>query len=215
MSFQHTLRYLLSFIYPILIEKIPSQINGDLELSLQNGKLVVDSELANYSYGSLHDVFRKIIKEIHFAEDKRQVLILGFGAGSIATILNKEKALQVNIDGVDLDSVLFEIYKKHFVSAEQDCKLYEDDVIHYLENCQKSYDYIFIDVFVNLDVPKTLRTQYFLDLLQKVSTPATQIAMNTMLKTDDDFVKAWMNEFDTQAKIKRYHSDNLVLFKKI
>jgi spermidine synthase len=213
MSFSHTLKRVLSFVYPILLEKIPSEINGDLELSLQNGRLVVDSKLANYSYGSLHEVFQKIIKKFTFHPAQKEVLILGFGAGSIATILNREEQLNLQIDGVDLDPVLLAIYKKNFQFKYSQCVIYQSDVVLYLESCSKQYDYIFIDVFVNLDVPESLKNKHFLELLQKVSRPNTQLAMNTMLGKDDDFVKAWMDVFASNASSKRYHSDNLVLFK--
>lgn len=213
MAFAHTLKRLLSFVYPILLEKISSEINGDLELSLQNGKLVVDSENANYSYGSLHEVFQQIIKEFQFHNDKKEALILGFGAGSIATILNNEHQLALNIDGVDVDPVLLELYKKHFAFENDHCTLIASDVMQYLDTCNKQYDYIFIDVFVNLNVPEALRSSHFLDLLQKVSKPNSQMAMNTMLGKDDSFVQAWLERFREQAKSKRYHSDNLVLFR--
>ena len=213
MSFKHTFQRLLSFVFPILIEIIPSEVNGDLELSLQNGKLVVDSKSANYSFGSLHDVFQKIIKKFDFDPNKKDALILGFGAGSIATILNHEKKLNLQIDGVDLDPVLLNLYKKHFQLKDIQCTLYQIDAISYLESCSKHYDYIFIDVFVNLEVPESLKSQCFIELLQKVSKPKTQIAMNTMLGKNDGFVKAWIDAFGSNASNKQYHSDNLVLFK--
>jgi spermidine synthase len=213
MSFKHSMKRLLSFVYPILIEKIPSEINGDLELSIQNGKLVVDSKQANYSFGSLHDVFRKIINEFKFDPTRKETLVLGFGAGSIATILNQERQLKLKIDGVDLDPVLLELYRNNFAFEADQCTLIPADALQYLESCTKQYDYIFIDVFVNLEVPKELRTNHFIELLQKVSNKHTQLAMNTMLVKDDDFVVDWISCFGRRASMKRYHSDNLVLFK--
>ena len=48
-----------SYIYPIKLTEIPSDRSGSLEITLVNGKLVVDSENDNYSYGSLQKVLKK------------------------------------------------------------------------------------------------------------------------------------------------------------
>lgn len=213
MSLTYTLKKLLSYIYPVILEKHASSISGDLEVSLQYGKLVLDSTSANYSYGSLHQVFQEVIKEFTFDHSKKNALILGFGGGSIASILNQEKKLALDIDGVELDPVVIDIFEKHFtIHAEGNIRIHQSDAIRYLKNQSKLYDYIFIDVFENLKVPRVLLNPEFISLLKKHSLPHTQIAMNTMLKEDHPFVQSWNTHFKDQAFIRYYDISNLVLF---
>lgn len=213
MDFLYNLKRLLSYIYPILLETHHSEISGVLELSLQDGKLVLDSKFANYSYGSLHEVFQKVIKELKFRPKQKNALILGFGAGSIATILNKENKQGLDIDGVELDPVILDLYQEHFTfQAPGKVQIYQDDALAYLKRSDKKYDYIFIDVFENLSVPESLLNEEFIVLLQAHSFPHTQIAMNTMLKEDDEFVELWLESFGKHAKFKHYDLSNLVLF---
>lgn len=201
---------LISYFYPIIIQKHSSKYNGVLELSLQNGQLVVDAKNANYSYGSLHKLFRKVIKEFSFNGTNKDVLILGFGAGSIATILCKEQKIACHIDGVEIDNVMLQIYREHFKIDEADITLFTQDAILYLTNCQKKYDYIFIDLFTDLKVPDKFAQQNFLKLVKKVSKPTTQIAMNTI--GNSPFEQIWVEAFDSQTYVKHYFSLNTVLF---
>ncbi len=213
MSWKYPFQRYLSYLYPITLETHHSDISGKLELSLQNGKLVLDAATANYSYGSLHTVFQEVIQEVKFTSARNKVLILGFGAGSIASILKLEKDLALKIDGVELDPVVIELFNTHFKANRlADVNLIQDDVIQFLKSSKEKYDYIFIDVFENLKVPSTLLNQQFIDLLQSVCYKHTQTAMNTMLKKDDGFVKLWNDSFKENAFSKEYDYSNLVLF---
>ena len=201
-----------SFFYPILIERFPSKVSGEIELSLQNGKLVMDSSTANYSYGSLHNLFRKVVKDFSFKSKHKKALILGFGGGSIAEILNVEQKLNLEITALELDRVVVAVYQKYFKKKEHNTTLIQGDALMFLRNSAEKFDYIFIDVFNNLDVPSSFQNQNFLNLLSRVCSPHTQIAMNTTLMDDDALVQLWQNHFGTTAKLKQLTNLNLVLF---
>ncbi|MEZ4916936.1 MAG: fused MFS/spermidine synthase [Chitinophagales bacterium] len=202
---------LISYFYPIIIQKYSSKYNGVLELSLQNGQLVVDAKNANYSYGSLHKLFRKVIDEFTFEEGKKEVLILGFGAGSIATILCKEQKIDCRIDGVEIDNVMLQIYNEYFKIKDVELQVFTQDAILYLTNCKKKYDYIFIDLFSDLKVPDKFTQQNFLNLVKKVSKPSTQIAMNTI--NNSQFEQIWVETFGNKAYSRFYYGLNTILYK--
>lgn len=208
----YKLKQLASFFYPILIERIPSKVSGQIELSLQNGKLVMDSNTANYSYGSLHSLFQKIIKDFKFDNKKKQALILGFGAGSIAEILNEEQELDLKITALEIDRVVIDVYKKYFKKEKHQTTLIQGDALLFLKNSTEKFDYIFIDVFNNLDVPKNFQTNQFIQLLKRVCLSHTQIAMNTTLKDNSELVKLWQNQFKNTVVLKQLTNLNLILF---
>ena len=212
-TIKHKLFQVLSFLYPITIKTYESAFSGKIELTYEYGSLVVNTTEANYSYGSLHEVFRSVMKKLHFKQEKSKVLILGFGAGSIAQILVKEYKLPVEIDGVELDVLMLQLYDKYFQLKTSRLTLHNQDVIVYLEENDQKYDYIFIDVFDNLQVPDKVLSQDFIKLLQDASNDKTQIAMNTMLDEKHPFVRKWIHFFGNQASVRSYDVNNLVLFK--
>lgn len=202
----------LSFLYPITIETYSSTISGLIELTYEYGSLVVNTLQANYSHGSLHQVFRSAMKQMKFTDQPTKVLILGFGAGSIAHILIKEYKFNVEIHGVEIDPVMVEIYNKYFKLETNQLTLYTQDVLTFLQNNQVQYDYIFVDVFDNLNVPEELLSKSFIESLQQHSFTHTQIAMNTMLTEAHPFVEEWKRSFGKMASTCLFDENNLVLF---
>lgn len=199
----------LSYFYPLRIETFPSEIQGDLELTLLNGKLVVDSQNANYSYGSLHRIFQKIIASLNVHEESK-VLILGFGAGSIAKILNVENKLNCAIDGVEIDMQMITIYQNYFAINDDKITIYNEDAVDYLTNCTKQYDYVLIDLFIDIKVPNQIINKGFIDLIQSVCAKGN-IVMNTMLPKNHEFIQVWRACF-VETRLEEMDEANLVLF---
>lgn len=215
-KFKSKLFRLLSFIYPITIKTYESALSGKLELTYEYGRLVVNTAVANYSYGSLHEVFRQVLKRFDFNSQPKKILILGFGAGSIANILVKEYQVKAEIHGVELDPVMLELYLKYFKLDElnqDNLQLFIEDAIQYLQKHADRYDCILVDVFANLNVPETLLNDEFIRLLSEHSTSDGQIAMNTMLDESHPFVQQWFEVFGDKAKLEKYDVSNLVLFR--
>ncbi|HRB54468.1 MAG TPA: spermidine synthase, partial [Bacteroidia bacterium] len=77
-------QWLFSFITPVIIHKDQSEVNSILETTLENGKLVLNSAHANYSYGSLFRVFIKALLRFNIdIKNKKKILVLGMGGGSV------------------------------------------------------------------------------------------------------------------------------------
>ena len=79
------LRKILSYFIPVNIYKKNSAVSKTLEVTLNNGKLVLDSKSTNYSYGSLQRILRKGLQYIGFERIRgfENVLVLGVAAGSV------------------------------------------------------------------------------------------------------------------------------------
>ena len=60
---------LFSYILPVSILKTKSEFNSSLEVTVENGKLVLNSANANYSYGSLFKIFKKAFVEFNVAPE--------------------------------------------------------------------------------------------------------------------------------------------------
>ena len=86
------IRKLLSYFIPITIHKKKSFVNKSIEVTWNNGELVIDSQNTNYSYGSLQRILRKGLKYIGFERIKNfeNILILGVAGGSVVKTLVDE-----------------------------------------------------------------------------------------------------------------------------
>ncbi|NJO00980.1 MAG: hypothetical protein HC880_04145 [Bacteroidia bacterium] len=98
---------LWSYINGVRIDSQNSALNGRLEVWCKYGHLVLESENATYSYGALGDIFEVGFQKISLSSrDIRTGLLLGFGVGSVASILTTSLPAPIRIDAVEHDPVI-------------------------------------------------------------------------------------------------------------
>lgn len=201
---------LLSWVYPINIERVQSEISGELEVNLQYGNLVVDTQIANYSFGNLHLIFQEAIQQLNLKEDRvYKVLILGFGAGSIANILINENLLSCTITGIELDNEIIKLSKKYFFDNLKECtKLINADALDFIKDNKGTYDLVFVDIFIDTKVPLAFQQLDFLKDLKRSICPNGHLLMNSM-DNSKELIKNWEQTFNGIEIIKV--QDNQVL----
>ena len=164
-------KYLVSFLFPQKIEVRKSSVSGDVEVNYSNGKYVLDTLNVNYSFGGLHTIFQKAFNQFNVRERNiKNVLILGFGSGSVASILQHEYRMDVSITGIEKDKEVIELAKKYFGIDEYKnltlkCACAYDFV---LNAPLTSFDLIVVDVFVDLFVPEKCQDEKFIAALGKL-----------------------------------------------
>jgi len=96
------LNKILSFLFPINILKQNSSVSSSLEITWNNGQLVMDSKNTNYSYGSLQRILRRGLQSIGFENIKNlnSILVLGVAGGSVIKTLVNEINFKGEITGV-------------------------------------------------------------------------------------------------------------------
>lgn len=166
-----SLELLFSYVSGKVIEKRQSEVNGELEVCYQYGKKVLHSKNANYSYDTLHRLFQRAFKYFDIRNRKiKKVLILGFGGGSVASILLYELKLAVKITAVELDPVVLELGQKYFATDQMpNVEIVKDNVKNFVLN-DVQYDLIIHDVFVDKEVPQELiDEEYVQNLVERTS----------------------------------------------
>ncbi len=178
---------LLSWFYPLTIERIESNVSHVLEVNLQYGMLVIDSPHANYCYGSVQSIFQETIQSLNLSNSKEyKVLILGFGGGNIADILRNQFHINCHITGVELDKQIIALSKKYFnPNTYKNTDIFIEDAQTFIENNKEKYDLIFVDLFVDTIVPKKFQEIIFLKLLRNALKEDAILCMNSMFKTDN------------------------------
>ena len=165
------LKFLSSFLFSYKAEERKSDVSGAIEVVYSNGKYVLDTTHVNYSFGGLHEVFQKAFGQFNIKQREiKNVLILGFGAGSVASILQKEYGKEVEMVGVEKDKVVIELAKKYFlIDQYKRLTLHCDDAYHFvLNNPRTGFDLIIVDIFIDLLVPEKFQEEKFLSALNKL-----------------------------------------------
>ena len=152
-----------SYISSTTIRRIKSKKNGLLTLRYTNGRIVLDTRNANFSFNEVHFAFKKVINNI--IKDSfipQNVLVLGMGGGSIVSILHNELELDCQITAVEYDHTIIQIAKTYFnIEENANLKIIEDDAFKFIANSNQKYGIIFVDIFNDTKVPPSFITQQF------------------------------------------------------
>ena len=218
------LKKLLSYLFPVKIYQKTSALSKNLEISWNNGQLVLDSKNTNYSYGSLQRILRKGLKKIGFNRIRAMdsILILGVAGGSVIKTLVDEIAYNGKITGVEIDSEIIEIANKYFKLNEiSNLKIINDDAFEFVLKTKSKYDLIIIDVFQDTTMPNFLFEKFFMNRIGKLLKINSCILFNTMLLNEKDNLRneKYIAEFNNKPfkvkKIPRIESHNeLIIIEK-
>ncbi|HPF64253.1 methyltransferase domain-containing protein [Lentimicrobium sp.] len=178
-------RYLSSFAGEQIIEQYAGDVNPVIEVALVNGRYQLNAESVNYSYGPLHDAFRKYFRlDPPELDSGDQVLILGFGAGSVAVILREELGLQQHITGVELDGVVLQVGREHFnIERLPALSIIKDDALTFVDSCPQNYQLIIVDLYLDRLVPPQFEKETFIRSLQRLLTPGGKVVFNKFAGT--------------------------------
>jgi spermidine synthase len=160
-----------SYINRIVVEEKSTPHNSKLIVAIQNGKYVLNTKSANYSFGSLHRVFQKTFKKIHFIQKKYTTcLLLGGGVGSVPSIFYHELNLALKTDFVEIDSEVIGLGKRYFCLSKYPLlTIINDDAKCFLEKNTALYDVIIVDLFIDLDVPTYFTSEaFFISIKEKL-----------------------------------------------
>lgn len=177
------IKKLLSYLVPINIYQKKSVVSKNLEITWNNGELVLDSKNTNYSYGSLQRVLRKGLKTIGFEKIKAMghVLVLGVAGGSVIKTLVNEINYKGKITGVEIDKDIIAIANDYFFLNEIDnLEIVIDDAFEFVLKTKEKYDLIIIDIFQDTIMPNFLFEKFFINRIGFLLKSNGYILFNTM-----------------------------------
>lgn len=203
------LKRLLSFFIPVNIHKKNSAISQKLEVTWNNGQLVLDSKNTNYSYGSLQRILRKGLHYIGFERIKgfSEILVLGVAAGSVIKTLTEEIHFRGNITGVEIDPAAIEIANKYFdLDKIHNLEIVIDDAFEFVLKTKKKYDLIIIDIFRDTEMPNFLFEDFFINRINFLLNVNGFILFNTMTLTKKDFDRnqQYRTKFSSNYSVRMY-----------
>ena len=211
----------LSYVYPIVEKKTRGEHHSLLEVSWANGVLTLNTQNANYSFGSLHKIFVEAFKYFKFQpQPNDSMLILGFGAGSVFQILRKNYKFKGKITGIEFDQKVIDLGREYFYIPESNAnfELIHSEVISYLKKESKIFNIVIIDLFIDLEVPMQFFEKPFLELLKNKIPTNGQVFFNLVDASQNQAAltnaRKIINEIGMQSNlfcIKIYDTTNYVL----
>jgi predicted membrane-bound spermidine synthase len=215
----------LSYLIPVNIYKKKSDVSKSLEVSWNNGQLVLDSESANYSYGSLQRILKKGLKKIGFEKIvlMNDVLLLGVAGGSVIKTLVEEVNFKGNIVGVEIDAEIIKIANEYFkLDKIPNVEIIIDDANKFVCGTTRQFDLIIIDVFEDSNMPGFLFEQNFVDRLGAIVKEGGFILFNTMVLNKNQYVRnrKYFDFFDkshfrAQEILKIEQKNELIIVEKV
>ena len=180
---------LLSYFVPVKICQKKSDISSNLEVTWNNGHLVLDSKNTNYSYGSLQRILRKGLNYIGFERIRQfeNVLVLGVAGGSVIKTLVDEIKFRGKITGVEIDPRTIELANTYFgLHQIPNLTIYIDDAFEFVLKTRDKYDLIIIDIFQDTKMPNFLFEDFFVNRINFLLNVNGFILFNTMTLTNTD-----------------------------
>ena len=181
-----------SYFLPINVIKRKSSISNSLEVTWNNGELVLDSKNTNYSYGSLQRILKKGLKYIGYDRIRKfeNILVLGVAGGSVIKTLVDEVKFKGKITGVELDPEIVEIANTYFKLNEiKNLELVVQDAFEFVLKTKEHYDLIIIDVFQDTTMPNFLFEDYFINRINFLLKVNGFILFNTMVINEKNRVR--------------------------
>lgn len=200
---------LLSYFVPVNLVKKQSDISHNLEVTLNNGQLVLDSKNTNYSYGSLQRILRKGLKYIGFERIKgfNNILVLGVAGGSVIKTLVNEIGYQGKITGVELDPKVIDLANTYFgLNTIENLEIVICDAFEYVLKTKEKYDLIIIDIFKDTTMPGFLFEDFFITRINAILNINGFILFNTMTLTQQhkDRNIAYRSHFNEDYSVRMY-----------
>jgi spermidine synthase len=194
------IKKIFSYLIPIKIYETKSSLSKSIEVTWTNGELVLDSENANYSYGSLQRILRLGLKNIGYEKivPMKHILVLGVAGGSVIKTLVDEIKYKGKITGVEIDPEIIKIANTYFKLDEiENLEIVIDDAFEFVLKTKTKYDLIIIDIFQDTTMPNFLFETFFINRVCSLLKSHGFILFNTMLLNDSQNLrnKKYVSEF--------------------
>jgi spermidine synthase len=168
------LQYFLSFLKQIQIESTSGEFSGALEVVLFEGRYMLNSANATYSFEDRYTSYRTALGTIATEiKSMESALVLGLGLGSIPQMLQTKFKFKGIIDCVEIDSTIIQLAEKYYPEKKLHAQLqvHKSDALIWMQIKDATFDLITVDLFIDKHVPRQFHSESFLLNLKRALTP--------------------------------------------
>lgn len=184
-----------------------------------NGKKILNTKNANYSYGMLEEVLNFGLRQIPLMAVEK-TLVLGMGAGCVIHSLRDNFNYDARIKAVEIDPVVIQIAQKKFnIKKSNTLQIVQDDAIDYIKTTQKKFDLIIVDLFIDLLVPQKFYSQEFWNDLEQKLRLNGYILFNAGIDMTDEAIEHFLTNLSDnlvyQINYEVFESNTVIILHKI
>ncbi len=181
--------FYLSYLHEITLEFFRNERNGQVELLLRNGRLMLCAENAVYSYDEKYENFVFAFRQLAPEDlcNKPEVLVLGMGLASIPLILERQYGNHFSFTLIEYDEDVAELAQRYSLPRLQGrTEIVIADALLFMEMNERRFDLICVDLFHDKNVPERFLTLNFLKQCREALTENGLLIMNTPGNTVDE-----------------------------
>ena len=219
------LKKILSYLIPMNVFQKESVLSKNLEITWNNGELVLDSKNTNYSYGSLQRVLRTGLKAIGHEKivSMQNILVLGVAGGSVIKVLSHEIGYKGKITGVEIDRSIIELANTYFhLNKIPNLEIIITDAFDFVMKSEEKYNLVIVDIFQDNLMPDFLFSDDFIRRIPFLLKKQGTILFNTMIVNKNDvgrnreyIAKFAELQFKTTALPRLEGHNELILLEKL
>lgn len=175
----------MSYLIDIQLDSTSTPLNPSLNLSLRKGRYYLTTPNAVYSYGDLYDNFQKAFHHIDFEKNKfDNLLMLGFGMGSVPFMLERVFHQKFDCTGVEADAKISEWARRYTLpDLSNSINLLHIDAFDFVVNSTEKFDLVVVDIFLDDLVPAQFSTALFLEKVKKLVSQNGFLLINRLADT--------------------------------
>lgn len=178
----------LSHLIELHIESASSDHNPHLYVSLNKGRYQLCTANAIYSFEDQYSNYRKAFARLDLDRlPGQEVLILGFGLGSIPFMLEKIFDRELFYTAVEVDEAVIELASKYALpEIDASIQMICADALLYVAQQAATFDMICMDVYLDDVVPDVFEQEAFLLGLKSMLNPGGILLFNRLAATPED-----------------------------
>ncbi len=213
----------LSHFRDVKIETGHSEINPELYVCLARGQYQLCVKDAIYSYGNRYDNYRDTFAQLDIEQfNGKDILILGFGLGSIPYMLEKSWKFKARFTCVEYDEEIIRLFNKYVADEIQSpLEFIVGDAKLFMEMNDRKFDLIAMDVFLEDIIPAPFLGLDFMRSLKNGLKDDGLLIWNHLYHFEKDRAKAddfFKNDFSfvfEEASFIRTQGNKMMLNKKV
>ncbi len=164
---------------------------------MKKGRFQLSAAHAVYSFEDLYSNFKIAFSRITLPPDNANVLILGFGLGSIPQLLEKTFQKNYSYTAAEIDESVLSLANKYTLPRLQSSiDLICADAFTFVQQSNQRFDLICMDVFLDDVIPDSMMTTNFLQLLKRLLNTDGILLYNSLsyLPKDVQLSRQFFNE---------------------
>jgi spermidine synthase len=177
MRISEPIKHYLSYLWPFS-SRYESDYYGTLEVNYMNGRMMLDSDYANHSFGLTEELYEFALTKVPvYSYDK--VLMLGLGACSFLDLIERKHGFNGTMTAVEIDKAVIDIGRDHFrLHKRPNLKIIHADAIEFIHEHYVKYDLILVDILIDHLVPLECYMLPFWMGVSRLAVPGGRVIFN-------------------------------------